>query len=839
MRYMRKERKKNLLLLTLICAVAAARFDRCQAQDITSSGRDLYGEVGMLDMPSARMAPDGQFAIQFAGITQAQRATLAFQALPWLEASFRYTRIPDYFGKTDYDRSFGLKIRLFQETDLTPDVSIGIRDLLGTGLYSAEYLAATKRIFNIDVTAGVGWGRMAQNGTFHNAFGLLFNSFDTRAPFAGQGGTVNFGQYFHGPDMGLFGGLVWHTPIDKLSVLVEYSSDRYANEKAFGGRGARAPVNFGLSYGPIEGLVLSAGWLYGDTIGASLTVALDPTTSQAPAKTGTPPMRAVVRTDKEQQTAVTRFVMGLTEHNPASARIVSNDVSSDLFNLAQHVEIDGPALLADVHANGALQAQCRLIANHVARSAFLISTIAVSDLDSPDTNVAICEVPKAHTIISVAYAPASNKNLQTAIAENNIKNPIQDPSTPDNSLDSSDQVFEQKIRADAAEQAIRVEALSIGQSGLTIYYANTRYEFESTAIGRLVRILMADAPSRIEEFHLIATVSDVPTQEIRVLRGPFERMTSNFGSIAEIPEAIAMRAPPVDNPILNLGEQATYPRFSWAIAPKIREGFFDPASPVRIQIYGALSGSVELLQGLSVQGSFEAAIYDTFTTATPSNSVLPHVRTDIAQYFTKGKTGFSSLDAEWVTRATPDIFLKAKAGYLEDMYVGIGGEALWRPEGRPWAIGADIYAVWKRNFDRLFGWQKYHVLTGHVSAYYRSPWYGLNFAIHAGRYLAGDYGATIEIGREFKTGVEVGAYATFTNVPFSKFGEGSFDKGIYIRIPFEWALPFSTQSEYDLTLSPLTRDGGQRLDNDDSLYEQTRRTSYDEISGHLDEIGNP
>jgi len=93
--------------------------------------------------------------------------------------------------------------------------------------------------------------------------------------------------------------------------------------------------------------------------------------------------------------------------------------------------------------------------------------------------------------------------------------------------------------------------------------------------------------------------------------------------------------------------------------------------------------------------------------------------------------------------------------------------------------------------------------------------------------------------RRFSAGVDIGFFATFTNVPFSKFGEGSFDKGIILRIPFDWGLPLHSQSTYDLELHALTRDGGQRLLNDDSLYEETRRTSYGEIAQHLDDVVEP
>ena len=146
------------------------------------------------------------------------------------------------------------------------------------------------------------------------------------------------------------------------------------------------------------------------------------------------------------------------------------------------------------------------------------------------------------------------------------------------------------------------------------------------------------------------------------------------------------------------------------------------------------------------------------------------------------------------TRLGADVFAEVKAGYLEDMFVGAGGQVLWRPNGDRLVLGVDVYQVWQRDFDRLFGMLSkncvppasgcaYHVVTGHISAYSAGPWYGLNFQVHAGRYLAGDWGGTFQISRRFETGVEVGAFATFTNVPFAKFGEGSFDKGIIVRIP--------------------------------------------------------
>ena len=52
-----------------------------------------------------------------------------------------------------------------------------------------------------------------------------------------------------------------------------------------------------------------------------------------------------------------------------------------------------------------------------------------------------------------------------------------------------------------------------------------------------------------------------------------------------------------------------------------------------------------------------------------------------------------------------------------------------------------------------------------------------------GRYLAGDDGITIDFSKRFKNGFKLGAFATFTDVSSEDFGEGSFDKGIYVAIP--------------------------------------------------------
>ena len=75
----------------------------------------------------------------------------------------------------------------------------------------------------------------------------------------------------------------------------------------------------------------------------------------------------------------------------------------------------------------------------------------------------------------------------------------------------------------------------------------------------------------------------------------------------------------------------------------------------------------------------------------------------------------------------------------------------------------------------------------------------------------------------------MGAYATKTDVSSHVFGEGSFDKGIYVSVPFDLMLPRSTRTRANLAWSPLSRDGGARLNRAYMLYQMTAERGIDAI----------
>ena len=810
----------------LACAVLSGP---ARAAGYDFQPRTMYGDLGILEMPSARMAPDGQISITAAGRPDTQRYTLGFQVLPWLEGSFRYSHIRQFLGSANYyDRSFGLKVRLSQEDDTWPEISLGIRDILGTGVYGEEYVVATKRIDDFEITGGLGWGRLSTNQTLSNPLGELFSSFKTRAKVFSNGtGKLDFGQYFHGPYVGAFGGVVWNSPIDGLDLLAEYSSDNYSSERTgqFGFR-TKSSFNIGMAYHLFDSVTVSAGYYYGTTYGVVLTLFADPTKPTSPIRVGPDVPAPVIRSSLQQMQALEDFVYRREPENSKATEFrPSNAVLSQKMG-ARDVEFIGRTLFVDVKFSPSPASQCKRYSQIASSLGENTNTIAISDLEDGSGQVEFCSV---HHTAPVATTNAVDSSDTDDLAERKNSDPA--VVNRSNNIES--------IRSAIATQNIDVESISIGESTISVYYRNMQYHSEAEAAGRIARVLMSEAQPNIEIFDLVAIVSGVPMREFRLSRAALERIPTTRGDAIELADAIGLEMPSINLPAWEAGRSASYPRFSWGISPGLRESLFDPSSPLTAQVSAVGSADLEITPGWTFEGSFDANIWNNYNLNAPSASVLPHVRSDVAKYFRHGEYGFSSLDTSYRARIAEDVFIEGKAGYLEDMFAGAGGQILWRPDRSRFAFGADIYEVWQRNFDRLFGAQRYHVLTGHVSVYYQAPWYGLNLQIHVGRYLAGDYGATFELTRRFSTGVEVGFFATFTNVPFNKFGEGSFDKGLIVRIPFEWALPFFTQSSYDLDLRSLTRDGGQRLIGDDSLFDETRSTDYSDVRGHINDITNP
>ncbi|ELA8168524.1 YjbH domain-containing protein [Vibrio parahaemolyticus] len=249
-----------------------------------------FGGVGLMQMPTGRMAPEGEFNFAVTGSDEYLFYNVTLQVMPWLETTIRYTMVNDLFysddpsfsGDTKYtDKGIDFKVRLLQESEYLPELSVGVRDFAGTGLFDGEFVAATKRYSNpnlgtFDFTLGMGWGYLGTRDNFSNPACKLSDSFCERpSDFKGNGGSVDFERWFKGP-AALFGGVEYQTLHAPLRFKLEYDSNNYSEDFPVVGGGVdmtpHTPWNFGVLYRLGHMVDLRLSYERGDTLVAGVSL---------------------------------------------------------------------------------------------------------------------------------------------------------------------------------------------------------------------------------------------------------------------------------------------------------------------------------------------------------------------------------------------------------------------------------------------------------------------------------------------------------------------------------------------------------------------------------------
>lgn len=379
-----------------------------------------------------------------------------------------------------------------------------------------------------------------------------------------------------------------------------------------------------------------------------------------------------------------------------------------------------------------------------------------------------------------------------------------------------------QIAGELAKEGIDVHAMSMSATRVEIQIDNTAYGAHAQAIGRTARMLSRLLPPAVEDFDITLVANGVPASTTSVNRTDLEQLEfAPFFVIEDRAKTAEVNRASRD--ILRPTE-GLFPRFTWSLGPYARVNIFDSNSPFRADFGARLAATYEVSPNLIIDGSIRQKIAGNLNSSgLASTSTLPHVRSDVDLYDDAGDTALEHLTVAHYSRLGENLYGRVTAGYLESMFGGVSGEVLWKPVDGRLGLGAEVNYVAQRDFDQLLGFQDYNVVMGHLSGYYAFD-SGYHAQVDVGRYLAGDYGATVSLNREFGNGWKLGVYATATNVSADEFGEGSFDKGITMTIPFQWATGNSTRNTSDFVLRSLARDGGARLDVDGRLYDTVRDT---------------
>lgn len=671
-----------------------------------------YGEIGLLQTPTARLAADGEFRLGVS-LTYPYNALLFSTSIfPFLETGFRYSQVNNReFGtggpvtnQSNKDRALDLKLRLKQESQNWPQIALGIRDFGGTGLFAGEYLVASRRFYDFDFSLGLGWGRLGARGGIRNPLSFLSSKFDTRSASTGLGGVPKFGDFFSGREVSLFGGVAWNTPIRHLSVLLEYDGNDYQSEALNNNQPVRFPINFAASYTPWPWLFLSLGLERGDRATA----------------------RILLRTNFEEVTGIPKIndppLPGWSNAGPTESR---------------------PLLADDI----------------------------------------------------------------------------------------------EKISNDLKQQGIVLQALDQNPENreLSVWVSRSSFPDEARPMGRALRILSRHAPQNFNYFNVVETSRGLPLRKIGMLRKDAEATFSGVNDLSEVVRRVDYAGTEVTPDTASQPALAPQSSFNGSMGPDLRQHVGGPDAFYFYQIFWAVRGEFLLTPQWNISSAVGFDISNNFDGLTNlPTSDLPHVRSEIVQYLKEGRNSLIQLESNYVGALAKDLYWRLSAGIFEQMYGGVAGEVLYRPLGRSWALGVDLNRVRQRTFKQRLDFLDYEVTTGHLTAYWKIPDTQIQVKLSAGQYLAGDRGVTLDVSRRFSSGIQLGAFATKTNVSAAQFGEGSFDKGFYLGFPFDLFFTKSSRDYRVFTFKPLTRDGGQKVRDGESLYSLT-----DVGAGTVDAVLSP
>ncbi|MDC3003355.1 YjbH domain-containing protein [Paracoccaceae bacterium] len=371
------------------------------------------------------------------------------------------------------------------------------------------------------------------------------------------------------------------------------------------------------------------------------------------------------------------------------------------------------------------------------------------------------------------------------------------------------------IRKVLAVDGFQIKNLEFSKKNVSIVVQNTKFRSIAQAVGRVASTLQRFTADDVRFANISFFSKNLVVATYRV---DFEKITLEQFHPSESPvNSPSITAIDFSAPKRTDSKQ----RFVWGVGPYVTHRLFNPDLPLSMETGVEVEAGYKIANGIKISGAIRKSILTNLTDNNRrSNSILPRVHSDWPLYDFAGQSGhIHELTLSYVKNLAPGLYGRAHAGLLEPFFAGLGGELLYKPAQWPVGIGLDIHSVRKRDYDMRFDLRDYQTTVGHVSLYYDAGEM-FDVEINAGRYLAGDWGATTTISRKFGSGWEVGGYATLTDVPFDTFGEGSFDKAIYVSIPIDWIISSPNRTKRRLTLRPITRDGGAQLSSARRLYRE-------------------
>jgi hypothetical protein len=685
------------------------------ADDFVQSSQYSLGGIGLISTPTARFSDDGEFGMGISLATPLNRMFGKIQFFPWMEAVLKYTKgyhqpYLQFYSTSEHwsDKSMDVKFRLLQEgkppfgwlpEKIIPELAVGLLDFGGTGAFSGEFIVASKRFENIDLSLGLGWGALGGVDHINNPLGW-FNDIISNISTGDSGSNLQYGggfslgRLFEDERVSIFGGIEYFTPVPNLSVKLEYDTSVY-------------PEGFRVDY---------------------------------------------------------------------------HDLTSRKFEIDSRI------------------------------SAGLNYRYRISERDNIDLGLGYVH----GNTLYLSAAIHSNMNFSGTpgvyMKAEELNQPYLEPYsllTPDWQKYLTDTIMWQM-----GNVGFVTHRVIFNGNELQVEISQSRFKKTIRAIDLAGRILANNSPTNVDKITVINIDMGIETLRATIPRETLVNSVS-IGALDE--ESVEFST----NDFLGPGASVTendylYPHFYWTIGPHMAGTLQHPEKFYFWQLQAIAKGTVSFNKGLYLTAEYGMAILGNFNKGYAyhwPDGELHHVRQNRRIYLSEGENGLRKMALDYLVDLHPNVKGKITAGYLEMMFGGVGGEVIYMPDHKQWALGFNAYWLKQRDFDQKFGFQDFETVTGFLSYYYDLPFYDMRFKIDAGRFLAKDVGVHIDISRRFDTGARFGAIVALTNCDAACVGEGSFNKWIYFEIPMDlWLTKSTTRKRSNFAWTPLTKDAGQKVD---------------------------
>ena len=381
------------------------------------------------------------------------------------------------------------------------------------------------------------------------------------------------------------------------------------------------------------------------------------------------------------------------------------------------------------------------------------------------------------------------------------------------------------------ENKIFMQTANVRNNKYEITYSQSKYLNSAQAVGRLANILDQISPKVIEEFSLVAINADQSMFAVDIPRAEYQLYKKQRKTDALLKAVSIYQPDPKQHLDHDYRPRTKLPTTIWKLSPAIRSQIGGPDGFYFGDFSIAFHSETLLRRNFNILSVASLGLFNNFDDLKlASDSILPHVRTDIVKYLKNSdKYHITRLQTNYFMNPYKSLYAKVSAGIFEPMFSGYGGEILYKPFNKNFGVGAEIWKVRQRSYRQLFGSLDYTTLTGHINFYYREPLTRVLFQVKGGRFLAEDSGFSFNFSREFKSGLNMGVFFSLTDISKAEFGEGSFDKGFFFNIPIQVFFDQYSRGSSGFGLRPLTRDGAQPLTVAQSLWSVTNQANRDQI----------